>query len=88
MKPVFGEQIPESKSYCSHSLYQRETGRSPATYKEQNLIFNITPRSTHNSAVCDEEVLPEVLVASLELVLADNHLGSLLRQLVHLGKET
>ena len=88
MKPVFGEQIPESKSYCSHSLYQRETGRSPATYKEQDLRFNIISRSTHNSAVCDEEVLSEVLVASLELVLADNHLGSLLRQLVHLGKET
>ena len=46
--------------------------------------FNIT----HNSAVCDEEVLPEGLVAPLELVLADDHLSSLLRHLVHLGKES
>ena len=43
---------------------------------------------THNSAVCDEEVLAEGLVAPLELVLADDHLGSLLRHLVHLGKES
>ena len=46
--------------------------------------FNIT----HNSAVCDEEVLAEGLVAPLELVLADDHLSSLLRHLVHLGKES
>ena len=43
---------------------------------------------THNSAVCDEEVLSEGLVAALELVLADNHLRSVLRHLVHLAKES
>ena len=46
--------------------------------------FNIT----HNSAVCDEEVLSEGLVAPLELVLTDDYFSSLLRHLVHLGKES